>query len=77
MVTKRLLGENLTVYVIPAHTDMLEFEIPLIKDYLPGIVKGIGMLGTAGIQAAAANSHIRLGHRLIQADPDADCSQFH
>jgi xanthine dehydrogenase YagR molybdenum-binding subunit len=38
---------------------MPEFDIAMIEEedsYLPGGVKGIGMLGTAGIQAAIANA---------------------
>jgi xanthine dehydrogenase YagR molybdenum-binding subunit len=38
---------------------MPEFDIAMIEEedlHLPGGVKGIGMLGTAGIQAAIANA---------------------
>jgi xanthine dehydrogenase YagR molybdenum-binding subunit len=38
---------------------MPEFDIAMIAEtdpHLPGGVKGIGMLGTAGIQAAIANA---------------------
>jgi xanthine dehydrogenase YagR molybdenum-binding subunit len=38
---------------------MPEFDIAMIEEedpHLPGAVKGIGMLGTAGIQAAIANA---------------------
>jgi xanthine dehydrogenase YagR molybdenum-binding subunit len=57
--TGRMLGETLADYLIPVHADMPEFDIVLIEEddpHLPGSVKGIGMLGTAGIQAAIANA---------------------
>ena len=57
--TGRMLGETLADYLIPTHADMPEFDIALIEEddlHLPGSVKGIGMLGTAGIQAAIANA---------------------
>jgi hypothetical protein len=46
-------------YLIPVHADMPEFDIAMIDEddpHLPGSVNGIGMLGTAGIQAAIANA---------------------
>jgi xanthine dehydrogenase YagR molybdenum-binding subunit len=46
-------------YLIPVHADIPEFDIAMIEEddpHLPGSVKGIGMLGTAGIQAAIANA---------------------
>ena len=45
--------------MIPVHADMPEFDIAMVDEddtHLPGGVKGIGMLGTAGIQAAIANA---------------------
>ena len=54
-----IIGTSLTDYLIPVHADMPEFDITMIEEadpYLPGGVKGIGMLGTAGIQAAIANA---------------------
>lgn len=57
--TGRMLGETLADYLIPVHADMPEFDIVMIEEddpHLPGSVKGIGMLGTAGIQAAIANA---------------------
>ena len=55
----RIIGDNLADYLVPVHADMPEFDIALIHEddtYLPGGVKGVGMLGTAGIQAAIANA---------------------
>lgn len=57
--TGRMLGETLADYLLPVHADMPEFDIAMIEEddpHLPGSVKGIGMLGTAGIQAAIANA---------------------
>jgi len=54
-----ILGKSLSDYLIPVHADMPEFDIAMIEEddpHLPGGVKGIGMLGTAGIQAAIANA---------------------
>jgi xanthine dehydrogenase YagR molybdenum-binding subunit len=54
-----IIGKSLTDYLIPVHADMPEFDIAMIEEvdsHLPGGVKGIGMLGTAGIQAALANA---------------------
>jgi xanthine dehydrogenase YagR molybdenum-binding subunit len=55
----RILGDTFADYLIPVHADMPEFDIAMIDEadsHLPGGVKGIGMLGTAGIQAAIANA---------------------
>jgi len=57
--TGRILGTSFADYLIPVHADMPEFDIAMIEEddpYLPGSVKGIGMLGTAGIQAAIGNA---------------------
>jgi xanthine dehydrogenase YagR molybdenum-binding subunit len=54
-----IIGKSFTDYLIPVHADMPEFDIAMIEEvdpHLPGGVKGIGMLGTAGIQAAIANA---------------------
>jgi xanthine dehydrogenase YagR molybdenum-binding subunit len=54
-----ILGRSFADYLIPVHADMPEFDIAMIEEddpHLPGSVKGIGMLGTAGIQAAIANA---------------------
>jgi xanthine dehydrogenase YagR molybdenum-binding subunit len=54
-----IVGKSFTDYLIPVHADMPEFDITMIEEadpHLPGGVKGIGMLGTAGIQAAIANA---------------------
>lgn len=55
----RILGDNLADYLIPVHADMPEFDIAMVHEddpHLPGGVKGVGMLGTAGVQAAIANA---------------------
>jgi xanthine dehydrogenase YagR molybdenum-binding subunit len=54
-----IVGDSFADYLIPVHADMPEFDIAMIEEedlHLPGGVKGIGMLGTAGIQAAIANA---------------------
>ena len=55
----RILGQGFADYLIPTHADMPAFDIAMVEEddpHLPGGVKGIGMLGTAGIQAAIANA---------------------
>ncbi|MDN5004334.1 xanthine dehydrogenase family protein molybdopterin-binding subunit [Bradyrhizobium sp. GCM10027634] len=63
-----ILGKSFTDYLIPVHADMPEFDVAMIEEddpHLPGGVKGIGMLGTAGIQAAIANAvHDAIGKRV-------------
>ncbi|MBV8192002.1 MAG: xanthine dehydrogenase family protein molybdopterin-binding subunit [Alphaproteobacteria bacterium] len=63
-----ILGKSFTDYLIPVHADMPEFDIAMIEEddpHLPGGVKGIGMLGTAGIQAGIANAlHDAIGRRV-------------
>jgi xanthine dehydrogenase YagR molybdenum-binding subunit len=57
--TGAIQGKSLADYLIPVHADMPEFDIAMVEEddpHLPGGVKGIGMLGTAGIQAAIANA---------------------
>jgi xanthine dehydrogenase YagR molybdenum-binding subunit len=57
--TGRILGRTLADYLIPVHADMPDFDIVMVEQdepWLPGGVKGIGMLGTAGVQAAIANA---------------------
>jgi xanthine dehydrogenase YagR molybdenum-binding subunit len=58
-VTGSILGKSFADYLIPVHADMPEFDIVMVEEtdqHLPGGIKGIGMLGTAGIQAAIANA---------------------
>jgi len=66
--TGSILGKSLPDYLGPAHADMPDFDIAMIEEddpHLPGAVKGIGMLGTAGIQAAIANAvHDAIGKRV-------------
>jgi xanthine dehydrogenase YagR molybdenum-binding subunit len=55
----RILGQTFADYLIPVQADMPDFEIVMVEQdepWLPGGVKGIGMLGTAGVQAAIANA---------------------
>jgi xanthine dehydrogenase YagR molybdenum-binding subunit len=57
--TGRIVGDSLADYLIPVHADMPAFDIAMVDEddpHLPGGVKGIGMLGTAGVQAAIANA---------------------
>jgi xanthine dehydrogenase YagR molybdenum-binding subunit len=66
--TGSILGKSFADYLIPVHADMPTFDIAMIDEddrHLPGGVKGIGMLGTAGIQAAIANAvHDAIGKRV-------------
>lgn len=68
VATGSIIGKSLADYLIPVHADMPEFDIAMIEEndpHLPGGVKGIGMLGTAGIQAAIANAvHDAIGKRV-------------
>ncbi len=57
--TGRILGPGFADYLIPVHADMPQFDIIMIDEvdsFLPGGIKGVGMLGTSGIQAAIANA---------------------
>ena len=54
-----IIGDNFADYLIPVHADMPAFDIVMVDEHdphLPGGIKGIGMLGTGGIQAAIANA---------------------
>ena len=66
--TGRIVGDNLADYLIPTHADMPEFDVTMLDEddpLLPGGVKGLGMLGSAGIQAAIANAvHDAVGKRV-------------
>jgi xanthine dehydrogenase YagR molybdenum-binding subunit len=66
--TGHILGQSFADYLIPVHADMPEFDIAMIEEddpHLPGSVKGIGMLGTAGIQAAIGNAiYAAIGKRV-------------
>ena len=55
----RIVGVGFADYLIPVHADMPEFDIAMVDEedaHLPGGIKGIGMLGTVGIQPAIANA---------------------
>lgn len=57
--TGRIVGDTFADYLIPVHADMPEFDVLMLDEddpHLPGGVKGVGMLGTAGVQAAIANA---------------------
>ena len=64
----RILGTTFADYLIPVHADMPDFDVVLVDEddpHLPGGMKGVGMLGTAGIQAAIANAIFHaVGRRL-------------
>lgn len=68
----RIIGAGFADYLIPVHADMPEFDIVMIEEDdpgLPGGVKGIGMLGTAGIQAAIASAVYHAGGPRIRKLP--------
>jgi xanthine dehydrogenase YagR molybdenum-binding subunit len=68
----RILGDNLADYLIPVHADMPDFGIALVEEHdpmIPGGAKGIGMLGTAGVQAAIANAAYHAVGRRIRHLP--------
>ena len=54
--------------LVAVHADMPEVDIAMVEEHdphLPGGIKGVGMLGTAGIQAAIANAiHHAIGRRV-------------
>jgi xanthine dehydrogenase YagR molybdenum-binding subunit len=59
LTSGHIVGDSFADYLIPVHADIPEFYIAMIEEedsHLPGGIKGIGMLGTAGIQAAIANA---------------------
>jgi xanthine dehydrogenase YagR molybdenum-binding subunit len=54
-----IIGDNFADYLVPVHADMPDFDIVMVDErdpHLPGGIKGVGMLGTGGIQAAIANA---------------------
>ena len=54
-----IIGDNFADYLVPVHADMPTFDVVMVDEHdphLPGGIKGIGMLGTGGIQAAIANA---------------------
>ena len=55
----RILGDTLADYLIPVHADIPQIDIVMVEEkdsYLPGGVKGVGMLGSVGTSAAIANA---------------------
>ena len=68
----QIVGDSFADYLIPVHADMPEFDIAMIEEedaHLPGGVKGIGMLGTAGIQAAISNAVYHAAGKRIRSLP--------
>ena len=72
LASGRIVGDGFADYLIPVHADIPEFDIAMIEEedpQLPGGVKGIGMLGTAGIQAAIANAVYHATGKRIRSLP--------
>lgn len=72
LASGQIVGDSFADYPIPVHADMPEFDIAMIEEedpHLPGGVKGIGMLGTAGIQAAIANAVYHATGKRIRSLP--------
>jgi xanthine dehydrogenase YagR molybdenum-binding subunit len=70
--TGRTLGATYADDLILVHADMPEFDIAMIEEdgpHLPCGVKGIGMLGTADIQAAIANAVCRAIAKRVRGLP--------
>ena len=68
----RIVGDNFVDYLIPVHADMPLFDIALVPEddpQLPGGIKGVGMLGSAGVQAAIANAIFNAVGRRIRHLP--------
>ena len=67
-----IVGDNFADYLIPVHADMPSFDIALVSEddqHLPGGIKGVGMLGSAGVQAAIANAIFNAVGRRIRHLP--------
>jgi xanthine dehydrogenase YagR molybdenum-binding subunit len=66
--TGRILGDGFADYLIPTHADIPDFDIVMVDEddpLLPGGVKGVGMLGSAGVRAAIASAvHDAVGRRI-------------
>ena len=72
LASGHIVGNGFADYLIPVHADMPEFDIAMIEEedpHLPGGVKGIGMLGTAGIQPAIANAVYHATGKRVRALP--------
>ena len=57
--TGRIAGDSLAEYLIPSHADVPPIDIVMVPEddpFLPGGVKGVGMLGSVGTAAAIANA---------------------
>ncbi|WP_374573956.1 xanthine dehydrogenase family protein molybdopterin-binding subunit [Phenylobacterium sp.] len=68
----QIVGDSFADYLIPVHADMPDFDIALVDEedeLLPGGIKGIGMLGTAGVQAAIANAVFHAVGRRVRRLP--------
>jgi xanthine dehydrogenase YagR molybdenum-binding subunit len=70
--TGRIVGDNFADYLIPTHADMPDFDVVMLDEddpHLPGGIKGIGMLGSAGVQAAIANAVFHAVGRRVRRLP--------
>ncbi len=70
--TGAIVGDNFADYLVPVHADMPSFDIALVDEqdpHLPGGIKGIGMLGTGGVQAAIANAIFHATGKRVRALP--------
>jgi xanthine dehydrogenase YagR molybdenum-binding subunit len=67
-----IIGDNFADYLVPVHADMPAFDIVMVDEHdphLPGGIKGVGMLGTGGIQAAIANAIVHATGKRIRHLP--------
>ena len=68
----RIIGDNFADYLIPVHADIPDFDIIMVDEddaLIPGGAKGVGMLGTAGVQAAITNAIAHATGRRIRHLP--------
>lgn len=68
----RIVGDNLSDYLLPVHADMPNFDIHIVPEddpHLGGGVKGIGMLGAIGTAAAIANGVFHATGKRIRSLP--------
>jgi xanthine dehydrogenase YagR molybdenum-binding subunit len=73
----RILGDTLADYLIPVHADIPDIDIVMVEEddpYLPGGIKGVGMLGAVGTSAAIQPNPTqnRRGGRLLHHQPGHD-----
>lgn len=68
----RIVGDSFADYLIPTHADTPAFDVALVEEHdphLPGGIKGVGMLGSAGVQAAIANAVFHAVGRRVRRLP--------